>query len=226
MLVTDSCGQVHLAKCERCGNVGDVYWSHDSLIVLIDVLLHRTPAYRHLLCNFMSSARRYELLGSALVVLAACDVALKHSLAAAMHVETSGGDSISGAIVPLQVIALSMSWPLISSVLEFACLSAVASRVADVLAGIEPRRSLPLMVEALLLSSVGKSFTLLLMIWRGEGFPYVFFGAALELLTLSCNFCALRVLHLTSHQAAASLVVGTTARGLLALLLRAASRFF
>ena len=228
VLVTDSRGQVRLAKCEKCGNVADVYWSHGSLttIVLIDILLHRPPAYRHLLCNFMpSEARRTELLCSALAVLVACDVALKHSLAAVLRAEvpvgsSSGGNSSStGAITPLQEIALSNAWPLLSSLLEFACLSAVASRVADALAGIEPRRSLPLVAEALLLSSVGKSFTLLLMIWRGEGFPYLFFGAAVELLTLSCNFCALRVLQLTSRQAAASLAVATTARGLLAALL-------
>ena len=36
---------------ELCGNVNDKYIEYELTLVAIDIILHRTPAFRHLLHN-------------------------------------------------------------------------------------------------------------------------------------------------------------------------------
>lgn len=40
-----------LTRCSQCGQVADKYVEYELILVLIDVLLHCRPAYRHLLYN-------------------------------------------------------------------------------------------------------------------------------------------------------------------------------
>lgn len=40
-----------LTRCSHCGRVADKYIEFELLLVLIDIVLHRKPAYRHLLFN-------------------------------------------------------------------------------------------------------------------------------------------------------------------------------
>ena len=40
-----------LTRCSQCGQVADKYIECELLLVLLDVFLHRKPAFRHLMFN-------------------------------------------------------------------------------------------------------------------------------------------------------------------------------
>lgn len=40
-----------LTRCSHCGQVADKYIECELLLVLLDVFLHRKPAFRHLMFN-------------------------------------------------------------------------------------------------------------------------------------------------------------------------------
>lgn len=40
-----------LTRCKRCGQVADKYVEYELMLVLIDIILHRRPAFRHLMYN-------------------------------------------------------------------------------------------------------------------------------------------------------------------------------
>ena len=42
---------IRLARCGRCGRVCDKYEERDAVLVVLDAVLLRRPALRHLLCN-------------------------------------------------------------------------------------------------------------------------------------------------------------------------------
>ena len=42
---------LRLTRCPECGQVTDKYIEYELLLVLIDIVLHRMPAFRHLLFN-------------------------------------------------------------------------------------------------------------------------------------------------------------------------------
>lgn len=62
-------GNVTLKRCENCGSVADKYIEYELSIVLIDIILHRKPAVRHLLHNRKDVAIHWSgmLLGVMLV---------------------------------------------------------------------------------------------------------------------------------------------------------------
>ena len=231
-------GNLRLAKCESCGCIADEYWSHEALLVLIDILLHRPPAYRHLLYNMgicLSDRHRRAVLTGAAVALAGCDAVHQQSLFA--FVSAAGvGDTGSQAAYsqnggnPLLLSHVGdFAWLLVSSVLQFVCFTAVAAQAAHALAAKDSseaedqhfitsnqQRAWINVGTALLLSSIGKGLVLLRLVWL---YPNSF-GAAVELFTLSCNFVALRVAANTSSQhAVLSLLLAATARAVVASIL-------
>ena len=71
---------VQLSRCDVCGQTADKYVEYDSRLILLDMLLHRTSVYRHLLCNRAHNrahgVARTSLLAFGLAVLL-CDAYLK-----------------------------------------------------------------------------------------------------------------------------------------------------
>lgn len=60
---------------EHCGSVNDKYIEYELTLVAIDIILHRKPAFRHLLHNrqqFESIAVRKTLHGERLQILSLC----------------------------------------------------------------------------------------------------------------------------------------------------------
>ncbi|PKI62990.1 hypothetical protein CRG98_016629, partial [Punica granatum] len=53
LFVQYSPGNIRLMKCERCKSVADEYIECELMILLIDLILHKTKAYRHLLYNVL-----------------------------------------------------------------------------------------------------------------------------------------------------------------------------
>lgn len=221
LLLLDS-QTVRLARCEACGGISDRYVEHDSLFLLLDLLLHRVSAYRHLLCNHpLVQQGSHATLWRVGVALAVCDVHLKRTTQAAVLGESSIATAADAmpTLAPspsLRALALSLAWPLASSALEFAAFTYVASAVVGGAVGV--RR----VAVALGYSSLGKALLVLSMIWE---FPLpVIFGAAVEAFTLSCNVVALRVVHeqggrVTPQRAVAAVAAAAAARTLLALVL-------
>jgi lipid intermediate transporter len=49
-----SSGHVRLAVCKACKKDVDKYLEYESLLLVLDLMLHRTAAFRHLLINRLS----------------------------------------------------------------------------------------------------------------------------------------------------------------------------
>ncbi|XVE77356.1 hypothetical protein DITRI_Ditri13aG0055900 [Diplodiscus trichospermus] len=54
LFVQYSLGNIRLMKCENCKSVADEYIECELVIVLIDLILHKPKAYRHLLYNALN----------------------------------------------------------------------------------------------------------------------------------------------------------------------------
>jgi len=54
-------GNIKLTRCQRCGHVADKYIEYELVLVLIDVILHRTAAFRHLFYNRNASSSINQL---------------------------------------------------------------------------------------------------------------------------------------------------------------------
>ncbi|CAA6662547.1 unnamed protein product [Spirodela intermedia] len=70
LLVQYSPGNIRLTKCENCRAVADPYVECEFMILLIDLILHKERAYRHLLFNLLnqdSIAREGILWKSSLI---------------------------------------------------------------------------------------------------------------------------------------------------------------
>ncbi|KAL9430440.1 hypothetical protein AB3S75_025766 [Citrus x aurantiifolia] len=55
LFVQYSPGNIRLMKCENCRAVADEYIECEIIILLIDLILHKPQAYRHLLYNVLNS---------------------------------------------------------------------------------------------------------------------------------------------------------------------------
>ena len=42
---------IRLTRCSECTKVADKYVEHELILVFIDIILHRRPAFRHLIYN-------------------------------------------------------------------------------------------------------------------------------------------------------------------------------
>ncbi|CAI0460278.1 unnamed protein product [Linum tenue] len=54
LYVQYSPGNIRLMKCENCKSVADEYIECEFMIILIDLILHKPKAYRHLLFNVLN----------------------------------------------------------------------------------------------------------------------------------------------------------------------------
>ncbi|GMP71674.1 hypothetical protein CsSME_00029991 [Camellia sinensis var. sinensis] len=54
LFVQYSPGNIRLMKCENCKAVADEYIECELMILLIDLILHKPKAYRHLLYNVLN----------------------------------------------------------------------------------------------------------------------------------------------------------------------------
>ncbi|CAN6458503.1 unnamed protein product [Victoria cruziana] len=52
LFIQYSPGNIRLMKCENCRSVADEYIECEIMILLIDLILHKSKAYHHLLNNF------------------------------------------------------------------------------------------------------------------------------------------------------------------------------
>jgi len=60
---THPTGAVKLARCGACGKFADEYVEYDLTIVVLDMILYKAPAYRHLVFNRLPGAERSIVTG-------------------------------------------------------------------------------------------------------------------------------------------------------------------
>lgn len=94
-----ACTSVRLSRCESCGQIADKYFELEIVLVLLDMLLQRASAYRHLLCNCTwhpaQKTRRDRLLMCSIILLL-CEPFLK-AMQAGSHIVVKGTTQLSGA---------------------------------------------------------------------------------------------------------------------------------
>ncbi|CAG7859638.1 hypothetical protein BRARA_K01134 [Brassica rapa] len=179
LLIQYSPGNFRLMKCENCNEVADEYIECELMIIFIDLILHKTKAYRHLLYNVFTQETVYvqHLLWK--LVLAYLLLDTYRSL---LLRRTSDESSvpISFVLASLQVLVNVLSANF-AFVLSFALASKIisigASRGKEILLGI-------------FISSYIKIFLFAMPVWE---FPVsVIF--IVDMLVLTSNAVALKVM--------------------------------
>lgn len=69
LYVQYSPGNIRLMKCESCRAVADEYIECEVMILLIDLILHKPKAYRHLLYNKLDQQALFWKAGISFLVL-------------------------------------------------------------------------------------------------------------------------------------------------------------
>uniref|UniRef100_A0ACD5X804 Uncharacterized protein n=1 Tax=Avena sativa TaxID=4498 RepID=A0ACD5X804_AVESA len=185
LFVQYSPGNIRLMKCDNCKAVADPYIECEFMIILIDLILHKTRAYRHLLFNKMhigSSLDKGILYQSILVhiILDAFRISVskantadrnssRSTLSTILNCSEVLGDALLGNIIFMAILLLGVRYIL--------KLSFNIMRYREVL-------------SAVIISSYFKLFLLTMMVWD---FP----SSAIfivEIFVLSSNVVALRVM--------------------------------
>jgi len=207
---------VRLARCESCGHVADKYAEFEPTLIVIDLLLYRPSAYRHVLINRQVLRGREEheallwRLGGALLLF---DAYLTRSrLGGGGDRERDAADAATGAPPELEASSVAFAAALVAlalaELLGFCVAAAAAARSQLGARACESWRQL---LETVVLSSFGRSLVLLDMIWV---YPLAF-CRAVELFVLLCNGIAIKVqLRCSTPQAAAIVAAGAAAKGL------------
>lgn len=199
-----------LTQCQACGSFADKYVEYESALVVLDMLLHRPSVYRHILWNSGAYRTRSAIL-RLFCTLLFFDTYLK-------WLRLGGWGSVDvpkacdePALLP-DVPLARVTPALLLSVLEQLLFCAVVSAAARALE-LAPCRWASL-ATAVLLSSFGKCFAVLHMIWS---YPDAFVHAV-DLFVLTCNCVALaQQLQCTTQQAAAVVAAGGAAKAVLML---------
>lgn len=211
---------IRLSRCDACGLIADKYVEYDTLLITLDMLLHRASVYRHLLCNTQHTARRKTLLLYSLALLL-CEPPLSW-LSSAEHTPSAlspvqGPLHQSGAATAMAAQLLLRFGATLLGFVAF-CAAALLAGRALVSQQQRPLCHLRAIATSVLLSSVGKSFALLPAIWDYGSMRFVF-AQATTLFVLACNGVALRV-QLRCDARTSVLIVG------IAVAVRAALEFF
>ncbi|XP_009111376.1 protein ARV 2 isoform X2 [Brassica rapa] len=179
LLIQYSPGNFRLMKCENCNEVADEYIECELMIICIDLILHKTKAYRHLLYNVFTQETIYvqHLLWKLVLAYLLLDT-YRSLLLRRTNDESSVPMSFVLASLEVLVNVLSANF---AFVLSFALASKIisisASRRKEILLGI-------------FISSYIKIFLFAMPVWE---FPVsVIF--IVDMLVLTSNAVALKVM--------------------------------
>jgi hypothetical protein len=188
---------IRMTRCSHCGDLVDKYAEYDFVIIILDMILHKSQVYRHLIFNRMETydvGIDKSLLKLTMAILF-CDAYVKFAYLRAL---APGSDDV------LQHdVATAAPRMLIASPLEFwdwdmlYCFGVSIFQYMLYLAGtllgagvrfkaqVKPNY----LVMCVLASSFGKLFYILMMVWD---YPPAF-SLTIETLVLSSNVVSLRV---------------------------------
>lgn len=193
-----------LTQCDSCGSFADKYVEYEPALIVLDMLLHRPSVYRHLLHNSTRLVSRGALLQLG------CTLCLFDTYLKWLRLGGNTDEACHGALLPT---ALSSVVPaLLLSLAEQVIFCAVI-RVATVAMEL-PAQPWDALVAAVLVSSFGKCFAVLHVIWS---YPDAFV-LGIEGFVLTCNCVALAVqLRCETSQALGLVAVGGAAKAALSL---------
>ncbi|XP_057997220.1 protein ARV 1 isoform X2 [Hevea brasiliensis] len=186
LFVQYSPGNIRLMKCENCKAVADEYIECERMIILIDLILHKPKAYRHLLHNVLNqgTVKLEGLLWKSTIIFLLLD-AYRSLLLQRNEEEQSSSLSFSSLVWRSQQIFLDV---LVGNLI-FLCVFLLAIRILlNTSVGFSRCGNLLL---SILVSSYLKIFLVAMMVWE---FPSsVIF--IIDLFVLSSNVVALKVFH-------------------------------
>eukprot|EP01116_Phalansterium_solitarium_P024921 TRINITY_DN927_c0_g1_i1.p2 TRINITY_DN927_c0_g1~~TRINITY_DN927_c0_g1_i1.p2 ORF type:complete len:252 (+),score=63.46 TRINITY_DN927_c0_g1_i1:962-1717(+) len=193
-------GNIRLVHCDYCKEVVDKYVEYDFVIIFLDLILHRIQVYRHILFNRTEYCDKWiPIPYMKIFVLYVFFEAyikwskLKDEFQAQMEAR---GQCTFEPFEPAPEAQTHYLFILILAVAEYAVYLAGVV-FATKLAVSRSRKQYAIvkynyLVMAIILSSFGKAFVLLMMIWSyTEVFAH--FGAIINAFVLTSNVLALRV---------------------------------
>ncbi|XP_051177927.1 protein ARV 2 [Lolium perenne] len=185
LFVQYSPGNIRLMKCDNCKAVADPYIECEFMIILIDLILHKTRAYRHLLFNklHIGSSLDKGILYQSILVYIVVD-AFRISVSEGNTADKNSSRSMLSTIfICSEVLGNS----LLGNVVFMAILLLGVRYILKLSFDIMRYREVLL---AVIISSYFKLFLLTMMVWE---FP----SSAIfivEIFVLSSNVVALRVM--------------------------------
>ncbi|XP_010428386.1 PREDICTED: protein arv1 homolog [Camelina sativa] len=179
LFIQYSPGNFRLMKCENCEEVADEYVECELMIIFIDLILHKTKAYRHLLYNAVNqgTSNLQHLIWK--LVLAYLLLDTYRSLLLRRTDDDESNVSMSFVLASSEVLVnvLSSNFAFVLSFALAAKMMLVMSRGKEILLGI-------------LISSYVKIFLFAMPVWE---FPVsVIF--IVDMLVLTSNAVALKVM--------------------------------
>ncbi|WCJ19915.1 Arv1-like protein [Euphorbia peplus] len=185
LFVQYSPGNIRLMKCENCKAVADEYVECELLIILIDLVLHKQKAYRHLLYNVLNQ-ETLNLEGLLLKSTVAFLLLDAYRSLLLQRNEEQQGSSLSFSFLVSR--SQKMSMDVFVGNLIFFCILLLAMKILlDKSVEISRCKNL---LGAIVVSSYFKIFSIAMMVWE---FPSsaIFI---IDLFVLSSNVVALKVI--------------------------------
>ncbi|KAH7414593.1 hypothetical protein KP509_14G000900 [Ceratopteris richardii] len=191
-------GNIRLTKCVECKCVADEYVECEMMIILIDLILHKPEAYRHLFFNYpnLNKLNMKVLIWKTCLLFLLLDSCRQSFMSAGKKVDTIKWDSLTafvstagklfGQVLLQNVIYLITI--MMASYITLQRYSHSTFRWGDLLL-------------ALLFSSYFKLFTFAMMVWDFSPFMV----QIVEMFVLSSNTIAVKVI--TSHSTLISAIV-------------------
>ncbi|KAG9347520.1 hypothetical protein JZ751_005088 [Albula glossodonta] len=175
-------GILKITICDSCQRPVDKYIEYDPVIILIDAILCKTQAYRHIIFN-----TKTNIHGKLCVFCLLCEAYLRWS-------QLQGSEQSSD---PADIIRYTKEWDFYGmfglAALELSVfLSGVLAFLWLVRGFLRSSLQLPLLLKALLLSSYGKLLLIPAVIWEHDYSPLCF--SLIKLFVLTSNSQAIRVI--------------------------------
>ena len=195
-------GIIQISQCSHCSSAVDKYIEYDAVIILLDALLHKPQAYRHLLFN-SSFNSPWKLL----VILLLCDAYIKWDHLQPVDVATPQHHEILDVALEWHFYRAfglaALEW-LLFTVCVVGLLS-LRSAAGPVASASSPVRWSAL-VRGLVLSSCGKLLAIPAVIWAQTHSPL--YLLLTKVLIFTSTVTALRVLSSLGRPGAASVLAG------------------
>lgn len=176
-------GILKITICESCQKPVDKYIEYDPVIILIDAILCKTQAFRHILFN-----TNLNIHWKLCVFCLLCEAYLRWSL---LHTSEHSSD-------PADIIRYTKEWEFYGmfalAALELSAFCASVVLFLWLVVGRLQRRTIQpgLLLRALLLSSYGKVLLIPTVIWEHDYSPLCL--ALIKLFVLTSNSQAIRVI--------------------------------
>jgi len=174
-----SAGCIRLTKCESCSQFADPYVEYDTMLIVLDLILHKSQVYRHLLFNRhkLNNGALGPTLLKLLPIYLFLDTYLKWFFlkSSRKHSDTQYALDYDHYLMFLCACE------------NFAYVAAILCLVKT---WIKPSANdFRRFVDALLLSSFGKMFVLVMMIWDYD----INFGRGIDIFVMTSNVTACKV---------------------------------